>query len=143
MTIQKYRRYAVLLIVIVLLAGCFTLGELTTAYASETSFANSFNVDGYYIARNTKRLFALILVGLTVFGALKGWRRAVVLGCFLTFLGFASYGLFSYGRLIATWLNSTDVKIIPIVVFFAGGMIYIGLLHKLYNLMNAFLKRHL
>lgn len=143
MTMQKYRRYAIPLIVIVLLAGYFSLGELATAYANETSSANNFNMDSYYIGRNTKRLFGLIIVGLTVFGALKGWRRAVVLGCFFTFLGFASYGLFSFGRLIASWLNSTDSRLIPIIAFFVGGMLYISLLHKLYKLMNEFLKKHL
>lgn len=143
MTVQIYRRYAILLIAIVLIASCISLGELTIAYANEISSANAFDLDSYYIGRNTKKLFGLVLVGLAVFGGLKGWRRAVVLGCFLTFLGLASFGLFTYGRLISAWLNSTDIKIIPIVVFFVGGILGISLLHKVYNLMYAFLKKYL
>lgn len=143
MTIQKYRGYAILLIVIVLLAGCFSLGGLATAYANEAGSANSFSVDSYYIGRNTRKLLGLIIVGLAIFAGLKGWRRAVALGCFLTFLGFASIALFTFGRMIASWLNSGDTKLLPIVVFFAGGMLLIGVLHKLYKLMNAFLKKHL
>lgn len=143
MNMQNYRRYTILLIVIVLLASYFSLGELTVAYANETSSANNFNIDSYYIGRNTKRLFGLILVGIAIFGALKGWRRAIVLGSFLAFLGFASFSLFTYGSLISSWLNSTDIKIIPIVAFFVGGIIFISLLYKIYNLMYAFLKKYL
>lgn len=143
MTIQKYRRFAIILIVIVLLTSYFSPGELATAYANETSSTNSMNVASYYIGRNTRRLFGLIFLGVVIFGALKGWRRGVVLGCFLTFLGFASFGLFTFGQMIASWLNTTDTKIIPVVAFFVGGMIYISLLHKLYKLMYAFLKKYL
>ena len=142
MTIQKYGRY-VLLIVVVLLAGYFSLGEVTMAYANEANSANTFNAASYYIGRNTRRLFGIIFMGVVIFGAVKGWRRGVVLGCFLTFLGFASIGLFTFGSMIASWLNTTDTKLIPIAAFFVGGMIYISLLHKLYKLMNAFLKEHL
>lgn len=141
MNIRKYR--TILLMVLALVAGYFSLGELATAYANEISSANTFNADSYYIGRNTRRLFGLVFVGVVIFGAVKGWRRGVVLGCLLTFLGLASFGLFTYGRLMAAWLNSTDTKIIPIVVFFVGGMLYISLLHKLYKLMNALLKEHL
>lgn len=143
MTVQNYGRYAIILIVTVLLASYFSLGELTPAYANEINSANNFGIEGNYIEQNTKKLFGLIIVGLVVFGALKGWRRAIVLTCFLTFLGFASFELFAYGRLISAWLNSTDIKIIPIAAFFVGGILYISLLYKLYDLMCAFLKKHL
>ena len=143
MTVRKLGRYAVLLIVVILAAGYFSCGEIATAYAQEISSINTFDVDSYYIGRNTRRLFGLIFVGVVIFGAVKGWRRGVVLGCFLTFLGLASFGLFTYGQMIASWLNSAESKLIPTVMFFAGGMLYISLLHKLYKMMNVFLKEHL
>lgn len=141
MTNPKHRRYVLLFSVVVLVASYFSLGELSTAHAQEISNAADMSI--YYIGRNTRKLFGLILIALAIFGGIKGWRRAVVLGCFLTFLGLASIGLFVYGKLIAAWLTSADSKLIPTLVFFAGGMLYISILHKLYGIMNAFLKKHL
>ena len=112
MTIQKYRGYAILLIVIVLLAGCFSLGGLATAYANEAGSANSFSVDSYYIGRNTRKLFGLIIVGLAIFAGLKGWRRAVALGCFLM----------HFGVYVADLKNI--VEIILKLVFYATGIFY-------------------
>lgn len=143
MALRKLERYAVLLSVIIFVAGYFSLGDMVIAYAQEISHTNIMNADSYYIGRNTRRLFGLIFMGVIIFGAVKGWRRGVVLGCFLTFLGFASYGMLAYGQLIASWLNSADSKLIPTIVFFVGGMIYISLLHNLYKMMNVFLKEHL
>lgn len=89
MTAKKLGRFAVLLIVIILVAGYFSWGEMATAYAQEIGSTSTFDIDSYYVGRNTRRLFGLIFIGVVIFGALKGWRRGVVLGCFLTFLGLA------------------------------------------------------
>ena len=143
MIVRKHRRLIHFIIVLVLVVSYISLGELATAYAYETSFANIINVDSYYIEQNNRRLFGLILIGVVLFGAVKGWRRGVVLGCFLMFLGFASVVIFIHGKLIATWLNYADSKFIPAVVFFLGGILLINLLHKIYNLMYSLLKKYL
>lgn len=141
MFIQKYSRYVLCLMAIVLAAGYFSLGEPLTAYAQGLISADAFDLDSFYLARNNRRLLGLMLLAVTAFGIFKGWRRGVVLGCFLLFLGFASVGLFIYGKLIATWLSAADSKFIPAAVFFLGGILYINLLHKIHKLMYAFLKK--
>ena len=141
MTIRKHRRYVTLFIAIILALSCFALGEITV-YAQEIS-ATTLNLDSYYIGQNNRRLFGLILVGLIAFGAIKGWRRAVVLGSFLAFLAFASIVIFILGKLIAMWLNSSDSRFIPVVVFFIVGILIINRLHKLLNLIYDLLKKHL
>lgn len=143
MVMGKLGRYRPILIAIILVAGYFFLGDIGTAWAQEIGFAGAGSEEGYYVGRNTRRLFGFAIIGLAIFGAVKGWRQAVVLGSFLSFLGLASYGLFTFGRLISLWLNSVDSKLLPALVFIVVGMLLTCLLHKLYRMMNAFLKEHL